>query len=93
MENCIHGDGTSKYQRKYQNFQVTLPDGTSRTLGMMEMAAGDTDAVVEAFKDRIQCIAAALGEVHQQDKEKIYKDLVTNVKSTDGPRSYDATVQ
>ena len=33
--------------------------------GMMEMAAGDTDAVVEAFKDRIQCIAAALGEVHQ----------------------------
>lgn len=80
--NCIHGDGTTKHHRKFQNFQVTLPDGTSRTLGMMEMAAGDTDAVVEAFKERLQCIAAALGEVHQHDQEKIYKDLVTTVKST-----------
>ena len=40
--NCIHGHGTTKHHRKYQNFQVTLPDGTSRTIGMMEMAAGDT---------------------------------------------------
>ena len=40
--NCIHGDGTTKHHRKYQHFQVTLPDGTSRTIGMMEMAAGDT---------------------------------------------------
>ena len=61
---------------------MTLPDGTLHTLGMTEMAAGDTDAVVEAFNDRIQCIAAALGEVHQHDKENIYKDLLTTVKST-----------
>ena len=80
--NCIHGDGTTKHHKKYQNFQVTLPDGTSRTLGMLEMAAGDTDAVVEAYKEKIQCIAAALGEVHQDEQEKVYKELVMTVKST-----------
>ena len=24
---CLHGDGTSKYHRHYQNFQVTLDSG------------------------------------------------------------------
>ena len=70
--NCIHGDGMTKHHRKYQNFQVTLPDGTSHSLGMMEMAAGDNDTVVEAFKDKIKFIAGALGEIDKEDKEKIY---------------------
>lgn len=80
--NCIHGDGTTKHHRKYQNFQVTLPDGTSRTIGMMEMAEGDTEAVVDAFNEKIQSLAAALGRVDQEEPEKLYRELVTTVKST-----------
>ena len=34
LGNCIHGDGTTKYHKKYQNWQVTLPDGTSHTMAL-----------------------------------------------------------
>ena len=27
LGNCLHGDGTSKYSRHYQNFQVTTSSG------------------------------------------------------------------
>ena len=37
LGNVIRGDGTTKYHKKYQNFQVTLSDTTSRTTGLMQM--------------------------------------------------------
>ena len=70
--NCIHGDGITKHHRKYQNFEVTLPDGTSRSIAMMEMGAGDTDAVMDAFSDRIQDLAATLQEITGEDKDNAY---------------------
>ena len=39
--NCLHGDGTSKYHKKYQNFQITTKSGRSYTFGLTEMAGGD----------------------------------------------------
>ena len=48
---------------------MTLPD----TIGMMEMAAGGHYAVVEAFKEKIQSLAAALGEVHHEEPENSTK--------------------
>eukprot|EP00057_Strongylocentrotus_purpuratus_P029094 XP_011683568.1 PREDICTED: uncharacterized protein LOC105447354 isoform X1 [Strongylocentrotus purpuratus] len=82
LGNCIHGDGTTKHHRKYQNFQVTLPDGTSRTMGLVEMAAGDTEAVMDAFKDRINTLASSLAQLEGGNQEDMYKELVTTVKST-----------
>ena len=49
--NCLHGDGTTKYHRKYQNFQVSNKSGRSYTIGMTEMAGDDTAAIMEAFVD------------------------------------------
>lgn len=47
--NCIHGDGTSKFHHKYQNYQITRPDGSSRSVGLTETAAGDTSAIFDSF--------------------------------------------
>ena len=58
--NCIHGDGTTKFHCKYQHFQVTLPDGYSRTMGLTEMAGGDTTAVFDCFTDRVEGLARSI---------------------------------
>ena len=82
--NCIHGDGTTKHHRKYQNFQVTLPDGSSRTIAMVEMGAGDTDAVMESFEEQIHQLASTLSHLDDIDKSTntIYKELITTIKAT-----------
>ena len=41
LENCLHGDGTSKYSRHYQNFQVTTSSGRTLSFGLAEIAGGD----------------------------------------------------
>ena len=54
LGNCIHGDGTTRFHTKWQNFQVTWPDGTFRIMGLTEMASSDTDAVFSALTDKIK---------------------------------------
>ena len=49
--NCLHGDGSTKYHRKYQNFQISTKSGRSYTIRMTEMAGGDTAATMKAFVD------------------------------------------
>ena len=39
LGNCLHGDGTSKYSRHYQNFQVPTQSGESLSFGLLEVAA------------------------------------------------------
>ena len=80
--NCIHGDGTTKHHRKYQNWQVTLPDGTSRSIGMMEMGGGDTDAVVDSFTDKVKELATVIEGVTGERDDDIFKELIATVKST-----------
>lgn len=80
--NCIHGDGTTKHHKKYQNFQVTLPDGTSRTMGLTEMAGGDTTAVFNAFELRVQELAESLSVADPDKAANLSKDIMTTIKST-----------
>ena len=48
--NCLHGDGTSKYHRHYQNFQITLAGGQTISLGLKELAGGETAAIMKSFR-------------------------------------------
>ena len=36
--NCLHGDGTSKYHRHYQNFQITTSSGKTLSFGLAEIS-------------------------------------------------------
>eukprot|EP00057_Strongylocentrotus_purpuratus_P011916 XP_011666390.1 PREDICTED: uncharacterized protein LOC105439273 [Strongylocentrotus purpuratus] len=80
--NCIHGDGTTKFHRKYQNFQVTLPDGTSRTMGLSEMAGGDTSAVFESFQERVKELAESISSDDPATTSDITNRMITTIKST-----------
>ena len=79
------GGGTGRKEealgnKKYQNFQVTLPDGTSCTLGLKQMAKGDTDSTMAAFEERMKGLASALDR--NDNADEIYNTLVCSIKST-----------
>ena len=83
LRNTLHGDGTSKYHRHYQDFEVTTPTGQTYSIGLLEMGKQSTEAIVDALKFRIQEIALALSD-SQQEMEIGMKvaELVTSVKNT-----------
>ena len=37
LGNTLHGDGTSKYHRHFQNFQINTVDGVPLSLGLVEI--------------------------------------------------------
>lgn len=80
LGNCLHGDGTTKYHKKYQGFQVTLPDGSSRTMCLTQMAKGNTEGTMEAFKGRLRELAESISIGENSDA--IYNELICSFKST-----------
>ena len=82
LGNSIHGDGTTKFHKKYQNFQVTLGDGTQRTFACQPMGSSDTDAVMECFNRRIKELADGLQFVIGEDADKANAELYASIKST-----------
>ena len=40
LGNTLHGDGTTKYHRHFQNYQVTTADGKTLSTGLMETLSG-----------------------------------------------------
>ena len=83
LGNTLHGDGTSKYHRHCQDFEVTTPAGQTYSIGLLERGKQDTEAIVDGFKFRIQEIASALSD-SQQETEVALKvaKLVTSVQNT-----------
>ncbi|XP_065640413.1 uncharacterized protein LOC136073002 [Hydra vulgaris] len=47
--NCLHNDGTSKHHKHFQNFQVATTNGSTLTLGLLEMAGSDADYTINAL--------------------------------------------
>ncbi|XP_047136822.1 centromere-associated protein E-like [Hydra vulgaris] len=39
--NCLHGDGTQKYHKHYQNFQITTTSGKTLSFGLSEVVGKD----------------------------------------------------
>ena len=76
--NCLHGDGTSKYSRHYQNFQVTTNSGELLSFGLSEVSDSDATAVLQNFMDTIGDIC----DVIDGDHEKKLHKLVVSIKNT-----------
>ena len=72
--NCLHGDGTSKYSRHYQNFQITTKSGRTLSFGLTEVA----ETVLNTFTDSVRDICDAI----DGDKEKDFTLLVASIKNT-----------
>ena len=81
--NCLHGDGTTKYHRKYQNFQISTKSGRSYTIGMTEMAGGDTAATMKAFVDIVSEMSETFNDATDTESKNIkMSKLLASIKST-----------
>lgn len=77
--NCLHGDDTSKYHRHYQNCQITLASGQTISLGLKELAGGDTAAIMKSFTDTIDDLSIALFEDEGTDRLSCVDQMITSV--------------
>ena len=55
--NCLHGDGTTKFHKHYQGFQVTTTEGQTLSLGMLEMGGATTADLTEALTRKLNDLA------------------------------------
>lgn len=47
--NCLHDDGTTKYCRHYQNFQVTTSSGKTLLFGLSKISNDDAASTLKYF--------------------------------------------
>ena len=60
LGNTLHGDGTTKYHRHFQNYQVTTADGRTLSTGLMETVSQDAETILKCWKERVQELAKAV---------------------------------
>ena len=58
--NCLHQDGTSKFHRHFQSFQVTTAEKRTYSIGLTEVGARDTVTMMEAFKTQVEELGSSL---------------------------------
>ena len=80
--NTLHGDGTTKYHRHYQDFEITTPSCQTYSMGLLELGKSDTEAIMDSFKYRVKEIAQALSSGENLTVEDKVAELVTSIKST-----------
>ena len=83
LGNTIHGDGTTKYHRHYQNFQITTIEGDTLSVGLTEIGGQDADTLLHSWRERINEAALALSATgkHNSIEETVNK-LLASVKNT-----------
>ena len=84
LGNTLPGDGTTKYHRHYQNFQVSTPDGQSLTAGLVEIVGQDAETLLNCWQERIREITqAAEGRKSSPgDVDKTVNNLLVSIKNT-----------
>ena len=82
--NCLHQDGTFKFSRHYQNFQVTTKEGRQYTAGLLEMDRSDAQAIFESFELKMKLLSKAICTHQNSDIEKITSEVTCSIKNTMG---------
>ena len=76
--NCLH-DGTSKYYRNYQNFQVTTKSGQTLSFRLSEIGGGDVASTLKCFSETIDDICDVFD---RQKKSENFAKLMKVVNIT-----------
>ena len=84
LGNTLHGDGTTKYHRHYQNFQINTVDNIPLSVGLLEIVDQDAETILASWKDKISDIAKAVcgSTATENDVEKTVNELLCTVKNT-----------
>lgn len=78
--NVLHQDATTKFHQHWEGIQVTNKDGTSLSIGLKQVAGGDANTYVMAFKDTIKDLTLAVTS-SSSDADKKRSQLITSLKS------------
>lgn len=78
---CLHSDGTTKFHREYESFQVTLPDGQTMSIGMSEVSSQTADSVFNSFRQTLSECAQAMSSSDTESQKKTAK-LVSAIQTT-----------
>ena len=84
LGNTLHGDGTTKYHRHFQTYQVTTSVGKSLSVGLIETAGQDAQTILSCWKERVSEIAKAVSGVHASETEVIdaTNKLISSIRNT-----------
>lgn len=82
LGNTLHGDGTTKYHRHYQNFQITTAAGKSLSVGLCEVVGQDAETILKTWQERVNEIAAAITRPHDGALSANVNRLVASIKNT-----------
>ena len=58
--NCLHQDGTSKYHKHFQSFQVSTPAIKTFSLGVAEVGSTDADTLMSTIQDLLHDLSASI---------------------------------
>lgn len=78
--NVLHQDATTKFHQHWEGIQVTNKDGTSLSIGLKQVAGGDANTYITAFKDTIKDLTLAVTSSSYDADEK-RSQLITSLKS------------
>nr|XP_047144798.1 uncharacterized protein LOC124818272 [Hydra vulgaris] len=75
--NCLLGDGTQKYHKHYQNFQITTTSGKTLSFGLSEVVGKDAATVLQNFTNIVDdiCDVFVNGKIFE-DTNLLHQDVV-----------------
>ncbi|WAR29909.1 hypothetical protein MAR_003477 [Mya arenaria] len=76
--NCLHQDATSKFHRHFQSFQITTSDNVTYSLGLSEIAGGDSQTLFETFQENLSELSNALKH-DQNDIAQLVSTIVATM--------------
>ncbi|MES9884866.1 MAG: hypothetical protein ABW185_28810 [Sedimenticola sp.] len=80
--NTLHQDGTSKFHRHFQSYQVTTADGTTLSAGLSEVARGDASTVLSEFQTLVSDLASSLSPSNSNAHTKEVAKLIVSIIAT-----------
>lgn len=76
--NCLSSDGTIKFHKKYQAFEITTTSGKQLSIGLKDMVGGVAAEAMESFQHTIADLAVTLGIRYETNRKK----LIASIKNT-----------
>ena len=77
--NTLHQDGTSKFHRHFQSFQITTSEGKSLSARLSEVARGDAATLFEEFDSVISELASCIQSDHQTTIAQLVVSLISTM--------------
>lgn len=77
--NTLHQDGTSKFHRHFQSFQITTSEGITLSAGLSEVARGDAATLFEEFESVISELASSIQGDHQTTIAQLVVSLISTM--------------